>query len=66
MLHEGLSKNYVVKLVGMQSTRFSVLAETLFSSESSWTPKTHPNDSRAAIRLRFWCSTWPSADTDND
>ena len=50
VLHEGLSKNYVVKLVGMQSTRFSVLAETLFSSESSWTPETQPND---ALRSRM-------------
>ena len=32
---KGLSKNYVVKTVGMKSTRFSALAKTLFSSESS-------------------------------
>ena len=35
----------------------------LLSCESSWTPKTQPNDSRAAVWLSFWCSTRPSADT---
>ena len=34
-----------------------------FSSESSWKPKTQPNDSRAAVWLSFWFSTRPSADT---
>ena len=33
-----------------------------FSSESSWTPKTQSNDSRAAVWLSFWFSTRPSAD----
>ena len=28
----------------MNSTRFSALTETLFSSDSIWTPKTQPND----------------------
>ena len=37
----------------MKSTHFSVLAETLFSSESSWTPKTQPNDSRACRLVEF-------------
>ena len=37
-----------------------------FSSKSSWTPKTQPNDSRAAVWLSFWCSTRPSADTGTD
>ena len=37
-----------------------------YSSESSWTPKTQPNDSKAAIWLSFWCSTRPSADTGTD
>ena len=32
---KGLSKNYVVKNVGMNPTRFSGSAETLFSSESN-------------------------------
>ena len=36
---KGLSKNYVAKNVGMKSTRFSALAQTLFSSESSRTLK---------------------------
>ena len=36
---------------------------TFFSSESSWKPKTQPNDSRAAVWLSFWFSTRPSADT---
>ena len=35
----------------------------LFSSKSSWTPKTQPNNSRAVVWLSFWCSTRPSADT---
>ena len=39
---QGLSKNYVVKNEGMKSTFFSALGETLFSSESSCTPKTQP------------------------
>ena len=43
-------------------TWFSALAGFLFSSESSWTPKTQPNDSRAAVWLSFWCSTRPSAE----
>ena len=30
-----------------------------FSSESSWTPKTQPNDNGAAVWLSFWCSTRP-------
>ena len=34
-----------------------------FSGESSWKQKTQPNDSRAAVWLRLWFSTWPSADT---
>ena len=38
----------------------------LFSSESSWAPKTHINNSRAVVRLSFWCSTRPSADTGTD
>ena len=61
-----LSKNYVAKNVGMKSSRFSALGQTLFSSEPSWTPKTQPNDSRAAVWLSFWCSTRPSADTGTD
>ena len=36
---KGLSKNYVATNVGMKSTRFSALAQTLFSSESSRTLK---------------------------
>ena len=35
----------------------------LLTGQSSWTPKTQPNDSRAAVWLSFWCSTRPSADT---
>ena len=35
----------------------------LLTGESSWTPKTQPNDSRAAVWLIFWFSTRPSADT---
>ena len=52
----------------MKSTRFSVLAQsqTLFPSEPSSTPKTQPNDSKAAVWLSFWCSTRPSADTGTD
>ena len=34
----------------------------LFSSESSWKPKTQPNNSRAAVWLSFWFLTRPSAD----
>ena len=34
----------------------------LLTGEPSWTPKTQPNDSRAAVWLSFWCSTRPSAD----
>ena len=34
-VNKGLSKNYVIKTMGMKSTRFSALAETLFSSELS-------------------------------
>ena len=52
--------------LGMKSARFSTLAESIFSSESSWTPKTSPNNCRAAVWLRFWCSTRPSADTFNE
>ena len=37
-----------------------------FSSESSWKPKTQPNDSRAAVWLSFWFPTRPSADTVTD
>ena len=43
-LHKGLSKNYASKNVGMKCTHFCALAETLFSSESGWTPKTQPNE----------------------
>ena len=35
LVTKGLSKNYVATNVGMKSTRFSSLAKTLFSSESS-------------------------------
>ena len=42
---------------------FLIVAQTLFFSESNLTPKTQPNDSRAAVWLSFWCSTRPSADT---
>ena len=34
-VNKGLSKNYVIKTMGMKSTRFSALAETLFYSELS-------------------------------
>ena len=36
-----------------------------FSDESSWTPKTQANYSRAAVWLSFWCST-VSAETGTD
>ena len=52
------------RLIGCQCKRFSALDGSLsISSESSWTPKIQPNDSRAAVWLSFWCSTRPSADT---
>ena len=37
----------------MKSTRLCALAEILFSNESSWTPKTQPTESRAAVWLIF-------------
>ena len=40
----------------------SARVNTFFSSESSWKPKTQPNDSRAAVWLSLF-STRPSADT---
>ena len=46
---KGLSKNHVVNYKGINSTRFPALAETLFSSESSWTQNTEPKDSKAAV-----------------
>ena len=61
-----LSKNYVVKNKGMKSTRFLVYAETAFYSESSWTPNTQPNESKAAVWLSFWCSSRPSVETGTD
>ena len=39
-----------------------------FSSESSWQPKTQPNDSRAAVWSSFWFSTrftWKTLDYSN-
>ena len=50
---KGLSKNHVVNYKGINSTRFSALAETLFSSESSWTQNTEPKDSKAAVWVLF-------------
>ena len=45
-----LSKNYEATNVGMKSIiRFSLFAETLFSSESSCIPKAQPNGSVSCI-----------------
>ena len=46
---KGLSKNYVAQNVGMKSTHFSALVETLFSIESSW----HQKLNQTIAELRF-------------
>ena len=41
----------------------SVLITYYVCRRPSWTPKTEPNDSRAAVWLSFWYSTRPAAHT---
>ena len=60
---KGLSKNYVIKHLGMKFTRFSALGETLISSVKT---KNSTKQQRAAIWLSFLCSTRASADTGSD
>ena len=58
-----LFKYHVVKIVEMKFYMFLRVDWHTFSSESSWTPKPQPNNSKAVVWLSFCYWTRLSADT---
>ena len=54
-----MKNNGVVRKAVVYTIYF--IRRDLLSTKSSWTPKSQPSDSRAAVWLSFWGSTKPSA-----